>query len=200
MATPNVAADTWTLWGSLPPFVQDADAANGYLFLLWLDGMGSQLQTLDDLCRDQGQVPGWSILLDVSRCPTYALPYLGQFIGVRFSGNPTDAQMRATLLNPPGWNRGTVSSLATAAAPYLLPGYSIEVLERTPDPYSVTINVPSDGVVGYTYAEIDALYTPYSTLDDEFATYADWTTNTTAMTAALLGALPAGIVGTVNYI
>lgn len=201
MLTPStVTADTLKLWNFLPPFVQEQDAANGYQFLSWLDGSIANLQTIDNLCRDQQGAPGWSQILDVSRCPVYALPWLAQFVGTRFTPNVSEQQMREQIVNPAGWLRGTVVSIQNAASVFLNPGYSVTVLERTPDPYSITIQIPGAGLIGGDYAYFDSTYTPYSVLDAAFATYAQWTTSSAALIAALLAAIPAGINATLNFI
>lgn len=202
MATPNtVAADTLRLWNFLPAFVRSQDAAGGYAFLTWLDGSIKNLQTIDDLCRDQMGAPGWSQLLDVSRCPTYALPWLGQFLGVRLPvGQFTDAQMRAQIINPAGWQRGSLGSIEAAAMPYMQSGSVVTVLERDPDPYTITVQVPSAGLQGLDYQELDAKYTPYSVLDSAFADYDDFTQNSAGVIAAIFNAIPAGIRVIINFI
>ena len=99
---------------------------------------------------DQGQNPGWSILLDVTRCPTADLPWLAQFVGVRFSSlQTTDAQMRAAITGEQGFQRGTVPVLIAAAATFLTTTSGVVVTERYEgDPYKVLVTVPGAGVLG----------------------------------------------------
>lgn len=161
---PPVAPDTLRLWSYLPQFVQEGDAASGYQFLRWLDGIGQQQQIIDTLCRDQGPNPGWSILLDVTRCPTYALPWLAQFVGVRFSSTQTtDAAQRSAIIGEQGFNRGTVSAIQAVALQYLKPGYSVTVVERTNFPRSIS------------YAEVDSTYPIYIDVDEAFPRYNNFT-------------------------
>lgn len=62
--------------------------------------------------------PGWSQILDINRCPEYALPWLGQFVGVDLSKTPglTYEQAVQKILSRPGFSRGTTPSLQNALA------------------------------------------------------------------------------------
>ena len=62
--------------------------------------------------------PGWSQILDINRCPWYALPWLGQFVGVDLNKNPnlTYEQSVQKLLSRPGFSRGTLPALQNALA------------------------------------------------------------------------------------
>lgn len=198
---PSVSADTQTLWNALPQFVQDQDTANGWPFLSWLEGPGSILQTIDDLARDDDLGnPGWSSLLDVTRCPTYALPWLAQFVGVRFSSSQlTDAQQRAAITAEQGFQRGTVAAIE-AAGNALLSSGSVMVLERTPDPYSLTVEVPTSGLTGGTWGALVAEFATWTTVISDFSTWADVSEQSAAIEAAILAAIPAGLVTTITFV
>ncbi len=188
------SADTLTLWGSLPQFVQDADTANGLVFQTWLDAVGQQLQVIDDLARDQGSEPGWAIVLDVTQCPTYALPWLAQFVGVRFNASQqTDAAMRAAISAESEFARGTVAAIEAAGNAQLMSN-GTAVLERTPDPYSLTIVCPAADVAGGSWAELVAGYATWAVVVTDFATWAAVDSQTTAFEQAVLAAVPGGIV------
>jgi hypothetical protein len=197
---PDVAPDTLVLWGFLPDFVKQGDEANGYPFLLWLNGICQQQQEIDDLARDDGPNPGWSILFDIDRCPDYALPWLAQFVGTRFNSSQiTDAEQRAAIaFERYSWARGTTTYMMAAAAPYLTASGSILIDERTTDAYHFTVTVL--GLLGYTYAELDSIYQPYNALDAAFASYNDFTQNQAGIIAALTAAKPAGLIMTVDFV
>lgn len=203
MLTPATCSpDTATLWGFLPQFVQDQDAANGYPFLTWLEGPCSLLQAVDTLARDQGSDPGWSAVMDITRCPTDALAWLGQFVGVRFSSlQTTDAAMRSAVTNEQGFGRGTVSALVAAAAPYVTTTSGIVVTERyNGDPYQVLVTVPAADLIG-TYYYLDSQYSSYTALNEAFSTYSAMTSGGggAQLEAALAAALPGGLVLTVAF-
>jgi hypothetical protein len=196
----DVVPDAIQLWSFLPEFVQLSDSQNGFPLLLWLNGMCSQLQVIDNLCRDMGENPGWSIIMDVNRCPTYALPWLAQFVGTRFNSYQvqTDAQMRAAIANPAGWGRGTVAAIEAAALPLLNPGGYVRVDERTTDAYHFTVE--AFGLPGYTYEQLDAKFPTYAQLDAAFATYNDFTQNVQGLIDALLTAKPAGLIMDISLV
>jgi hypothetical protein len=123
----NLLADKNTshLYHSVPQFIQDNDATNGYPLLGWISSFALLLTDLDVLMRDNyGNVtaPGWSQILDVNRCPDYALPWLGQLLGVRLQYNPnqTNAQMvaswKSAIQGHAGFQRGTVASIKSFVA------------------------------------------------------------------------------------
>ena len=208
MTMPNVSQDALTLWGFLPQFVQEQDANNSYTFLVWLDGIGTQLQVIDDLSRDEpagfdadnpySTEPGWGELLDVDECPDYALPWLAQFVGTRFTSvQVTPTQRREAIRTPAGWGRGTVQSFELAARPFIGPNGTIYIIERTPDPYSFTLVLY--GLPGYNYSQLDSLFTPYNTLDSTFAIYDDFTQPIAELEAALANAKPAGLIMTLVF-
>lgn len=210
MVNPQTCApDTLRLWSFLPPFLQDTDEQNNYTFLTWLNGIGQQQQLIDTLVRDEPPNPGWSIVLDVTRCPTYALPWLAQFVGVRFDGDTlaNDAAMRNAILNKGNFSRGTVSAITAAAVPFLDPvtGF-VRVIERYPDPYSLLIEVGGD-LNSMTYSELALQYPWYTnaggtpSVSGTFPTYNSFpTSNQATVTAAIQSVIPAGLVATVVFL
>ena len=119
------------IYGSVPDFIQQADAANNYLLYKWIFAMVATIDATDSLVRDNvnymiiqdnatlGIQPavGWSQILDINRCPTYALPWLAQFIGVQLkttSSLSLSAQRTAwmsDITTKSSFNRGTRASL-----------------------------------------------------------------------------------------
>lgn len=197
----SCAADTLELWSFLPDFVQVADEAGGYQFLSWLDGTGQQQQIIDNLCRDQNGFVGWSILMDVSRCPAYALPWLAQFVGVRFSSAQLTNvdSMRSAIVAKGNFGRGTPQSIANSLIPYLGPNSYVNIIERYPDAYSFTVQVR--GALGsLTYAELAKADPTYPDVAAEYPFYDDFPEQDQAVvTAAVQSSTPAGLVLTVAY-
>lgn len=239
MITPAQALpDTLRLYGFLPQFVQDNDAAGGYQFLSWLDGFiseGSQestltynydysdgiitpiespvtvnnspvpamtgIQAIDDVVRDTQYFPGWSSILDVNRCPEYALPWLGQLVGVRLSQTLADGAKRRAIINECPFDRGTVAYIEYHANLWMTPPYKVTLLERTSfiassfavDPYAVTVTYPLAGVNALTYAELFANYSDYAVVQSDFANYAAMSGDETNLEAAVTAVMPAGL-------
>lgn len=197
-----VAADTQILFNGLG-YAADEDTT-GQL-LSWLDGIGQLLQVLDTLCRDGtdssgNPAPGWSQALDINRAPTYVLPWLGQFVGVRVDTSLADALQRSQIQNEQGFARGTVAAIQAAAQPFLAGGYSVTVLERDTSPYHLTVQVPSAGLPYATYAALDAAFATYAALDGAFSSYGAIHAASSAVTAAIQAAVPAGLVVAVTFV
>lgn len=222
------ASDTLRLWSYLPQFVQDSDAAGGivnrptgsewvyYQFLNWLEGVvnceapervsASGLQDLDDLCRDSEIAIGWSSIMDISRCPTYALPWLAQFVGVRFSGEVlgstnVDQAMRIAILSEVSFKRGTVAAIKAAVAPYLSPEGYVNIIERYPTPYSLTVQIIG-GLGSLTYAQLAAKEPIYSVISHDYPYYSDLAPSATpgTVTAVINASIPAGLIATVVFL
>lgn len=165
----------------------------------WLSGPAGLLQSIYDLCGDTPQGPGWSQIVDVTRAPTDALPWLAQFVGVRLPASLPDAQARAAVVAETGWHRGTATSLVAAAQAFLTTG-TVTIAERTPDPYSFTVLIPAAGLAG-TYAALDSGFSSYTALDASQSTYAGLTSTggSAGVQAALEALKPAGLLMTVTY-
>lgn len=63
---------------------------------------------------DDGQ-PGWSIILDVNRCPDEYLPWLAQFVGAKPILGETAAAYRIRIASAWTWKRGTLDGVNQAA-------------------------------------------------------------------------------------
>jgi len=129
-------------------------------------------QVVDDWASDgdKGE-PGYSILLDVRRCPDNALPWLAQFVGAKLTVGLSAAQQREQLAGLGNWKRGTVAALQAAPLPYLTGTQYVQVKERDTSPYHLQVLV-----------------------------YANENTDPAKVQAALLTQKPAGLVMTfVNF-
>lgn len=197
------AVDTCTLYERLG-WAKDEDETG--LLEQWLAGIGQMVDRLDSVSRDSydtdGDIaPSWSTVLDINRCPSDALPWLGQFVGARLPSTLRDDQMRYEIENSPSWARGTPASILAAANRYLLPGYAATLTERNPDPYSLAITVPNAGVVGNaTYGSIANGYPTYTAVQADFGTYAALWSGTAAIENAIEGAIPAGLVLALSFV
>lgn len=162
------------LQGQLDPFLAD-DAANGNaltVFLTALAQMYEEVQTWAD--DDNAGNVGWSILLDLNRCPTYALPWLGQFVGAQVDTSLSDADQRTQISNVQAWKRGSVAAFVNAAQMYLTGTKTVLLKERDP---VASAAQPAYGLTIYTYTSE--------------------TPNSSKVLAALNAVKPAGII--LNY-
>lgn len=132
------------IYDGLEPLAYD-DASQGSALLTLCGALGAMFQPIRTLVRadDQGN-PGWSLLLDITRCPTANLPYLGQFVGVQVDPSLDDAQQRLQISQESGMARGTVGAITAAAQKYLTGSQTVIISERDPDAYSFTVTTFTD--------------------------------------------------------
>jgi hypothetical protein len=172
----GLAPDTFAgrLYAMLAPLAQQ-DPQVGWSLLILANAIGTEYQLIEDWVRDTPAGPGWSLLLDLDRCPDEALPWLGQFVGVRVLPGSSEADQRARIASTDGFRRGTAAALIGAAKATLTPPATVIFRER-------------DGAGQGNAAAPDYAY--YLTV----STYADQTPDPAATLNALLAQKPAGIV------
>lgn len=163
------------LYDMLAPLAEQ-DPTSGWSLLILCNAIGTGYQLVEDWVRDTPDGPGWSLLLDVDRCPPEALPWLAQLAGVRIPAGMTgDANRRAWIKSTDGFSRGTRAALLGAARATLTGAQRLIFRER-------------DGAAHGHPAAPDVAYylTVYS--------YASETPNPTATLNAILAQKPGGIV------
>ena len=193
-----------TPWGErlrerTEPLAPDDDA-HGYAHAHLSQALAEALERVAEIYDPEEGLPG-SPLVDVDRCPEWALPWLAQLVGVTLPAGATPDQARTIIRGVAGWKRGTPAALRAAAGLYLTgdktvffrerdptgtdPPYTLEVVTRTsetPDPAAVEAEVRRQkpaGIVltyrtveGWDYQELAATGPdPYSTLKTTYATY-----------------------------
>lgn len=119
---------------------QPADEQLDWPFLIFLAGIAAGFGQLSDIVRDTDDGPGWSILLDPERCPTFALPWLAQFAGIKLTAGLTDDEHRDEIMHPPSFARGTKLAMRESGARYLTGTKYVGVFEREEsDPYQIEV-------------------------------------------------------------
>jgi hypothetical protein len=148
---------------------------------------------------DDGTLPG-SPLVDVDRCPDWALPWLAQLVGVTIPAGMDADTARAGIRDVAGWKRGTVNALRAAAGFHLTgsktvyfrerdetggdPPYCLEVVTltgETPDPAAVEAELRRQKpagilltyrvVTGWDYQQMTVEGGKYSALATRFDSY-----------------------------
>ena len=116
----------YRIWATVPSFVKQMDRENGnilYYFVLAnvmvLDQIASisqdnigALGTKD--YKNYPTAPGWSQILDIDRCPSYALPWLAQFVGVEVDSTQTVQQTKDAMKERANSQRGTKATIISA--------------------------------------------------------------------------------------
>jgi hypothetical protein len=159
--------------------------------------------------RDTDDAPGWAILLDADRAPTWALGWLGQLVGVQVPRGQDPELSREAIRTPAGWRRGTPGAITDAVRPLLTGSRSVWLLERQPgawaaadNPYHFTVRTFTDetpnpaAVVTAVEAQRPAgmvalvqqiAHNSYATRETTYATYAAAETALATYTAAETG-------------
>jgi len=175
-----LAPDTFAerLYVMLAPLAQ-SDPDLGWSLLILLNALGAMYQLIEDWVRDQPQGPGWSLLLDINRCPDEALPWLAQLVGVRLLPGSTPDEQRARIAATDGFRRGSPAAMVGAAKATLTGSQTVVLRER-------------DGAnMGYPNS-------PESAYCLTVVTYQGQTPDQTATKNAILAQKPGGIL--LNYL
>ena len=140
---------TQLIYDSLEP-VSRADPSLGWPLLAYVDTIGGMFQEVADIVEDgpDGE-PGWSILLDVNRCPDAGLPWLAQFIGLHFYIGLDASTERQQIRDHVNWQRGTPASIIAAVRLFLTGTRTVQLSERDLDAYHFDVTIwaaeaPSD--------------------------------------------------------
>jgi hypothetical protein len=97
---------------------------------------------VDELVADHDGRPGWQPVFDPDSCPSYALPYLSQFVGTELESRLTEADQRQAIRVPAGWGRGTRQAMIEAVQRTLTGTKNVSVLERYgDDAYALAVRV-----------------------------------------------------------
>lgn len=165
------------LYAMLTPLTQQDEDADWSLAIL-CSAIGSMYELVENWVRDTPDGPGWSLLVDLDRCPDEALPWLAQFVGVRVLPDSTPADQRARIASTDGFKRGTREALIGAARATLT------------DPGTVVFRERDGANMGHPTAPDYAYCLSVITYDSQ-------TPDPAATLQALLAQKPGGIV--LNY-
>jgi hypothetical protein len=145
------------------------DAAYGYAHAHLAQALAKALERAGEIYDpDDGTLPG-SPLVDVDRCPDWALPWLAQLIGVALPPDTSPDNARYLIRDVAGWRRGTPGAIQAAIDPLLTGGKTVFFRERV----STAVDPP------YTL---------------EIVTRNEETPNPGAVLSAILAQKPAGIL------
>jgi hypothetical protein len=151
VSRPDVADFTERLYGSLPEFMRDADAAdtsvNGFPLLRYLSLLGDQLGAVEAIA-DRAEA---GELVDPVKADDAWLPWLGQLVGVRLDPASTPQAWRDAIADgSSGWQSGTREAIANAGRRTLIGTQYIDVRSHNGkpsaggDPWTILIVVRAD--------------------------------------------------------
>src|SRR5688500_386918 len=105
MAAPAVHPTTRRLYDGIGGGLTSGDEATCWQLLGFLDAFlaGQGLAQVDDIVRDSDTHVGWEAQMDPTLADNAALPWLGQFVGVRLDQVTLEAERRARILAREGF-------------------------------------------------------------------------------------------------
>lgn len=135
---PEDASELWELLYESLGFHGEDDEANDFALRKFCEALCAPMQPAYDLVRERSGQAGWTVALDPDNAPSFALPWLSQFVGVQLVPEMDDAQRRAEIKHPTSWKRGQPESIQIAARRTLKPVVDGEELfvimrPRTPE-------------------------------------------------------------------
>ncbi|WCB92306.1 hypothetical protein DSM104299_00996 [Baekduia alba] len=169
MPVPSMGAVAAEIYQQLRPLARD-DEAYGWPLAHYVAAKYKPLEEVASWVRDSDDGPGYSVLLDIDRCPAVALPWLAQFKGVVIPAGLAEAEQRAWIRSAEGQHRGSVDALKRAGARHLTGTKSVRVLERvggnaynltavtrtseTPDPIATKADLMSAKRIGIVLTHV----------------------------------------------
>ena len=131
-----LAADIYHQLALLVP----EDSANDWPFANYIAALMLPGEIVESWARDTDDGPGWSTIVDLDRCPEFALPWLAQAKGVVLPPSLLSSQWRDWISQARGLQRGSTASLIDAGQRHLTGTKSVRVLERVgPSVYDLTV-------------------------------------------------------------
>lgn len=82
---------------------------------------------------------GWRRMLDPTRCPAWALPWVAQLVGSPNLAGLTEAQQRAVVVDSPTLRRGTPAAIRAAAQMHLTGSAEVYIAERVDSAYTLLV-------------------------------------------------------------
>lgn len=107
---------------------------------IYAEALSEAFREVDDLVRDTDIGVGWSALVDLTRAPSYALPWIAQIVGATTIEGLSDADQRIRIASRSNQVRGTKQAFIDAAKLHLTGTKTILFRERDGgDPYALRI-------------------------------------------------------------
>lgn len=107
-----------------------AEVSTGDALTDYVTGLSLPFELVETWASDTDTHIGWSLLLDVDRCPVEALPWLAQIVGLKLNTGLSVADQRQQIHDAPNWKRGTPGAMRAAPAPYLTGAKTVILRER----------------------------------------------------------------------
>lgn len=97
----------------------------------YLSAIAAMWNELESYVGLYDEEEGWQVLLDPTRCPAPALPYLAQYVGEVLPQGLGEEESRQWIIDAPNKRRGTVTGIVRAARRTLTGSKAVTLLERS---------------------------------------------------------------------
>jgi hypothetical protein len=146
MSRPATTPFAEAVYERLAP-VATEDEGLGWPLLRFIVALSAMFENVEALARSGDRRVPYSRMLDVTLCPTFALPFLGQLAGVALRPlrvgetlEAWDAYARDAIVRRGGRNRGRPDAILSAVQEVLTGTKSARLLERAGgDAYALTL-------------------------------------------------------------
>src|SRR5262245_55185049 len=92
------------------------DERYGYAHAHLCEAIGRMLEQVAEVYDPDGDVPPLAPILSPDLCPTWALPWLAQLVGVQLPKGIDDAHARDMIRHVAGFQRGTPAAIKAAVS------------------------------------------------------------------------------------
>lgn len=131
MPKPEASDAALELYAALEPAFTQYDEENEWAALRFCIALvAGDLDLIHELVTETDERVPWEVLFDPEACPAVCLPYLAQYVGVRITPEMTEPQIRAAIVSPEGFGRGTLLALEAVVKRYLTGSKSVIIEER----------------------------------------------------------------------
>ena len=120
--------------------IADQDDELGYPLAAIMGAFGLAFDQVEQIARAQpGRMP-YQQVYDITRCPDFMLPWLGQFVGVAVTQGTTPDQQRTQIEAEANFYRGSVQNLVAAVTATQTEPNRVTIIERVPSPSGITVS------------------------------------------------------------
>lgn len=139
MSAPVLRGMAADVYEDLEPLAREDDQ-HGYALAHLVAALCAPVEDLWDWTLETDDTPAMGAFLDPDRCPAFAVPWLGQFRGVRIPAGTPDAVARQRVKDAAGFERGKTSAIVAAAQTTLTGTRTVNVTERpSGDAWKLTV-------------------------------------------------------------
>jgi hypothetical protein len=120
--------------------IAEQDADLGYPLAAICGAVGTMFDQGEQAARAQPGRQPYQQVYDITQCPDWLLPWLGQFVGVVVTQGTTPDQQRTQIEQEVNFYRGTVQNLVAAVTAQQTETGRVMIIEFSPDAGSITVS------------------------------------------------------------